>query len=249
MEDQLYTFENLKTFLNLNGFSVKEPYMPVDPTDVEWYEGGKHIEYEKDGIYLVKRNGGRQKVFLYRKDFYRTKPTFHVFCCPKVQKDFIGRVFRCGNTGTVPVVRDKKKQENMSDLPICGYCAEMAELQNNYNSTSYINLLRRGQSIVDVHTNENLSVYSEQWRETRHSYIKSVNAKCERCGVKIEDPLEQEKFLMVVHRNHIYNDDTPKNLECLCLDCLSKTDHRSVWVNGGNRLTLEEYRQKYHKRG
>lgn len=30
MEKELYSFEKLKQFLNLNGIQVKEPYMPID---------------------------------------------------------------------------------------------------------------------------------------------------------------------------------------------------------------------------
>lgn len=76
---ELYCFESLKEFLHLNGIQVKEPYMPIDPNDVEWYDGGKHIEFEKDGIYLTKRNGGKQKVFLYRKDFFTRNRHFTFF--------------------------------------------------------------------------------------------------------------------------------------------------------------------------
>ena len=82
-ELELYCFESLKEFLHLNGIQVKEPYMPVDPNDVEWYESGKHIEFEKDGIYLVKRNGGKQKVFLYRKDYFVRNRHFMSFVVPR----------------------------------------------------------------------------------------------------------------------------------------------------------------------
>lgn len=247
-EPELYCFESLKEFLHLNGIQVKEPYMPVDPNDVEWYESGKHIEFEKDGIYLVKRNGGKQKVFLYRKDYFREKPTFHVFCCPKVRKDFIGKVFRCGNTGSVPVVEDKRINRTLSNLPICGYCAEKAGLDKSYNSTSYIKLLRRGQSIVDVHTNENLSVYSENWLDIKQKYLQMKDYRCEKCGIRITDTYEKEAYLVVVHKNRVYNDDAPENLQCFCLDCLAKQDHRSVWVNGANKDTLTEFRKRYKGR-
>lgn len=245
MEKGLYSFDKLKQFLNLNGIQVKEPYMPIDSMDVEWYEGGKHIEFEKDGIYLTKRNGGKQKVFLYRKDVSNQKPPFHIFCCEKVQKQLIGKVFRCGNTGTVPVIKDKMCAVNIGDLPICGYCAERAGLDKSYNSTSYINLLFKGQSIIDVHTNENLSIYSDDWQSKKVKYLKKMNYTCERCHLHILDRYEQEAFLMVYHKNHVYNDDVEGNLQCLCLDCLAKVDAKSVWVNGANKMTLGELRRKY----
>lgn len=244
-EQELYSFESLKEFLHLNGIQVKEPYMPIDSNDVDWYDGGKHIEFEKDGIYLTKRNGGKQKVFLYRKDFFREKPTFHVFCCSKVRKELIGKVFRCGNTESVPVVEDKRTNKTLGGLPICGYCAEKAGLDKSYNSTSYIKLLRRGQSIVDVHTNENLSVYSENWQDVKEKYMEAKNYRCEKCGVHIADIYDRDAYLVVVHRNRVYNDDAPENLQCLCLDCLAKQDHRSVWVNGANKLILAEFRKRY----
>ena len=71
--EEMYCFEELKKFLNLNGIQVNEPYMPVDPNDVDWYDKGKNIEFDKDGIYLIKRNGGKQKVFLYRKNIHNQK--------------------------------------------------------------------------------------------------------------------------------------------------------------------------------
>lgn len=249
MENELYSFEKLKDFLNVNGMQVQEPYMPVEPMDEEWYAGGKHIEFEKDGIYLTKRNGGKQKVFLYRKTYFGEKPQFHVFCCDKVKKPLIGNVFRCANTGSVPVVNvDTKLSNHMDALPICGYCAEKAGLDKSYNSTSYINLLRKGQSIVDIHTNENLSVYTDDWQTTKLKYLEKVNYSCERCKLHVSDKYDQEAYLYVYHKNHVYNDDTDKNLQCLCLDCLSKLDHRSVWVNGANKLTLSAFRQKYKHR-
>lgn len=250
MENDLYSFEKLKDFLNVNGMQVKEPYMPVDPMDEEWYAGGKHIEFEKDGIYLTKRNGGKQKVFLYRKTYSGAKPPFHVFCCNSVKEKWrIGKVLRCANTGSVPVVNvDTKQTNHMDALPICGYCAEKAGLDKSYNSTSYINLLRKGQSIVDVHTNENLSVYTDDWQTTKLKYLKKVNYTCERCRLHISDRYDQETYLHVYHKNHVYNDDSDKNLQCLCLDCLSKLDYRSVWVNGANKLTLSAFRQKYKHR-
>lgn len=133
----------------------------------------------------------------------------------------------------------------MNDLPICGYCAEKAGLDKSYNSTSYIKLLRRGQSIVDVHTNENLSVYSENWQDVKEEYLKAKNYRCEKCGVQIVDIYYRNSYLVVVHKNRVYNDDAPENLQCLCLDCLAKQDNRSVWVNGANKLTLDEFRKRY----
>lgn len=85
--EEMYCFEELKKFLNLNGIQVNEPYMPVDPNDVDWYDKGKNIEFDKDGIYLIKRNGGKQKVFLYRKNIHNQKSPFHVFCCNKVNRE------------------------------------------------------------------------------------------------------------------------------------------------------------------
>lgn len=248
MKDELYCFDSLKEFLHVKGIAVKEPYMPIDTDDVEWYKGGKHLEFEKDGIYLVKRNGGKQKVFLYQKAFYREKPHFHVFDCPKIHNEYIGKIFFCANVGTVPVIRDKIHQEMASDLPICGYCAEKAELSSKYNTTSYIQLIRHGRSIHDVHVNENLFEYSDDWQDVKEDYFRKCNNTCEFCKTKIDDFYEREKYLVIHHKNHLYDDNSPKNLCCLCLDCLSRVDRKSVWINGANKENLREFAQKYRKR-
>lgn len=243
--EELYCFEGLKKFLNVNGFSVKEPYMPVNPDDVEWYDGGNHLDFTKDGIFLIKRNGAKQKVFLYRKQFHNEKPTFHVFACQNVKKEYIGKIFLCGNTGAVPVIKDGKVNYSLADLPICGYCAEMAHLDKSYNSSSYIQLLRTGKSIRSVDTNENLSAYSDGWYLRKKRYLEQKRFTCERCGIKIRDQFEQDKYLVVYHRNHIYTDDSDNNLQCLCLDCLSKIDRKSVWINGANKINYYEFTKKY----
>ena len=245
--EEMYCFEELKKFLNLNGIQVNEPYMPVDPNDVDWYDKGKNIEFDKDGIYLIKRNGGKQKVFLYRKNIHNQKSPFHVFCCNKVNKDLIGKVFLCANTGEVPVIVDNKQEKIVDELPICGYCAEKAGLDLSYNSKSYIQLLRKGQSIIDVHKNENLSVYSDDWQEVKEEFLLSKDYKCDRCGIRISDKYDRDAYLFVYHKNHKSNDNREGNLQCLCIECLSKVDARSVWINGANKMSLIEFRKKFKK--
>ena len=146
------------------------------------------------------------------------------------------------------ILRELFKQEKIVDeLPICGYCAEKAGLDLSYNSKSYIQLLRKGQSIIDVHKNENLSVYSDDWQEVKEEFLLSKDYKCDRCGIRISDKYDRDAYLFVYHKNHKYNDNREGNLQRLCIDCLSKVDARSVWINGANKMSLIEFRKKFKK--
>ena len=77
--EELYAFSGLRKYLNAKGIHVREPYAPIDPNNVEYYMGGKHLSFGKDGIYLELPDGSKQKVFLYRNVYFREKPTFHIF--------------------------------------------------------------------------------------------------------------------------------------------------------------------------
>lgn len=56
---ELYAFGNLRHYLNSKGIHVREPYAPIDPNNKEYYKGGKHLTFGKDGIYLELPDGSK----------------------------------------------------------------------------------------------------------------------------------------------------------------------------------------------
>lgn len=247
-DNKLYAFDGLRKFLNSKGLHVREPYSPIDPSNTDYYKGGKHLSFNKDGIYLERPNGNKQKVFIYRKVYYQTKPTFHIFACPSIKGNIslIGNAFLCGNTDSLPAVNTKTGQQlTISELPICGYCAEKARLSKLYNTRSYVKLIKTGRSINDVDLDDTLATYTQDWMSIREAYLKHIHYKCERCGRTITDEYDQSQYLIVKHLDYNPENNSFNNLKCYCLDCLSQIQKRSVWVRGGNKEMLVKYRSKY----
>lgn len=245
---ELYAFGDLRHYLNSKGIHVREPYAPIDPNDKEYYKGGKHLTFGKDGIYLELPDGSKQKVFLYRPSYFKELPPFHIFACPSVKDNIrlIGSAFMCGNTDQLPGINLRNKNNVLlSQLPICGYCAEKPRLSKKYNTNSYVKLIKTGRSINDVEIDDTLATHTKDWMRVRENYLKKIRYKCERCGRIISDEYDQAQYLVVMHLDHNPENNDFRNLKCYCLDCLSIVRQRSVWVNGANKQMLTKYRKKY----
>ena len=136
MEDEpIYAFDELKSLLTSLGYNVKEAtgYREIENTDVDLNDFNNKIEFTPDGIFLKMEDGSKQQIFLYKRRYHLNrygKPRFHLRECETIKSYIASGTFkleyRRANTNIVKVIDmdDFDTEKEISDLPLCKYCAK-----------------------------------------------------------------------------------------------------------------------------
>lgn len=103
-----------------------------------------------------------------------------------------------------------------------------------------------GLSNTDFGAEYDIFGYVHGWEQISRSYREKHNYTCERCGLKIDDPLDR-RFIHVHHKDGNKANNSESNLECLCIDCHAHIDEHHVqnFSSGANSILLKTFRHKF----
>lgn len=258
----IFKFDGLKSLLQKMGYKVDkaEGYKPIDVADVsiEELKNGV-IEFTKDGIF-INSEGVMRKVFLYKRSYHLLNyglPRFHIRKCQTI-KSFMRNgnsipEYRRANTDTVWVrdMDDNNRDKKVSNLPLCKFCLEMAqEGFYNMNTTDFVEILKNAdESVPEEDVEVDIFGYTKDWEMISQAYRKSHNYTCDKCGIEISDPFDQQ-YIHTHHINLRKTDNRTANLQCLCIRCHSEVDdfHRERFSSGDQKRQLDEFNRKYPPR-
>jgi hypothetical protein len=84
------------------------------------------------------------------------------------------------------------------------------------------------------------SSYTDDWLEVSHNYRVDLNWKCEDCGIIC---LSKKSLLHTHHKNGVKSDNSPSNLQALCVECHSKKPYHShMYIRDDQLVQLREMR-------
>ena len=194
--EAIVKFDKLRNYLESIGIHVAEAsadgYHAVKPGEVtlQAIKDGTYT-FDEDGIYLNGSNGVRQKVYLYKRDYYITgyensKPRMHITKCNTLE-DFINNKkfdhYRHANTEEVPVIDlgDGCREVIVKQLPLCGFCRsklleEYRKSQKDFfqkessikDSVEFVRLLKETLGIVDGQSQDvdaDIFGYVKDWEQ------------------------------------------------------------------------------------
>lgn len=261
MEDEpIYAFDGLKQFLTDLGYQVGEAqaYRPIVNSDVELSDRG-NMEMTSDGIfYIDPLTGSRQQIFLYKRRYRLTefgKPRFHIREC-QVIKSFMEsggfkREYRKANTKIVRVIDmdDYDRDKDISDLPLCGYCRNMA-LVHDMTTRDFVEILEQANqaSADDIRSMDvDIFGYTRDWESISKAVRESKEYTCEECGLKMENPFDYQ-YMHTHHKDGNKLNNNPSNLECVCVYCHAhKPGHFERLTSGANKIIYDEFCERFYK--
>lgn len=262
--EPIYDFQALKDTLEENGIYVEhaEGYIPVTPGDVIFHgtDGNVFFENEngEEGIYIKDGRGITHQVFMYKRDYHLSKygkPRYHICKCETIQ-EFIDRGafehYKYANTDVVPVLDmdNYYEEEQVSDLQLCAYCAQMLEQRYTRGMMleEFVDILREAGDATDQEEDVDVDIfgYVKNWQKISQAYRFYKNYTCEECGFEASTPLTR-RFMQVHHIDGNKLNNKKENFKCLCNRCHAEQDdlHRRNFAIGDQQVLLQSFLKKH----
>lgn len=269
-EDSIYKFEGLKRLLRSKGYQVDEakPYETKKGVDIglEEFRSGRVKFDELGGIKYVDDDGIEHLGFLYMRNYDLDSwglPRMHTVRCKTldsfVQQGTFAKKYRFAETREVMVYDTSSDRDlEVDNLPHCKNCRD-AIINMNFRGLSgsaeferLVETSVKYQKYRDARAPKNVDVdifgFSKDWNDIKTKKLEDSNYTCERCGLHISDPFDQQ-YIQVHHKNGRREDNKPYNLQCLCLRCHAMIDskHRVSIVEGTAGILYRDFIAKYSK--
>ena len=259
-KEPIYKFEGLKDLLISLGYIVNaaQGYREVENKDVDINNLKNDLEFTDDGIFLMdSKYGSKQQIFLYKSDYHLQKygkPRFHIRECEIIQEFMASGTlkseYKYANTDKVLVydMDNAFKQETITNLPLCQYCAKMIAIPPK-DTSDFVAILKKADKESNANSN-NMKVdilgYTEDWPAISEAYREIKNYTCERCGVQMNNSFDQH-YIHVHHKDGNKTNNRTSNLECLCIRCHAKVDevHKRNFSSKANKIMLEQFNESY----
>lgn len=212
--------------------------LDIEIDDIRELEDGT-LAYKDSRVLLYIRD-----IPLYHnRSFQDSLPKFHVANCDtlkrmKANKRYDRYVVSVRKDGKFEVIFIRGNGRNKTDtceLKICKNCLnyisykgyadawqpQKVEIYNNFQITEYFEKYPRS-IIVTPPTHDNYSAplndYGPGFRETSRRYRAENDWSCEKCKVDLSHTTHR-KYLHTHHINGLKYDNTPGNLQALCIQC------------------------------
>lgn len=244
-------FKKFKTALENLGYTIPQG----NPRKIGGWDlvnlNKDEVKFEIDNsgdFYLAFKNGKKQKVFLYKKEYHisgyeNSKPRYHVKKC-RTFLDYSESLYRVANTGSV-IVWDMDIGENVevSELPLCKNCLELLKAENsNYTPPQTSKEFEK----VLKDENTDLKGYLPKWSKISKEYREKQYYTCEICGFHADSKVAKQ-FIQVHHKDGNKKNNEESNLQCLCIECHSNVNsrHQENFSKGANKAKLDSFIKKY----
>lgn len=253
----LYQFDELDKKLDVWGFPTLKKnhgFQVIKNVDFgKAYEAGS-ISFENDGIYL-EYNGIRYKGYMHLAKSYKTRygnhPRFHLTQCKTIQEfitnDTFNKLYIWSNSNKADLIDDMTGEEYKDlTLNLCNNCRHHLFDSNLPNNTqSFYDLLDKSE-IKQKNIKVDIFGYEKNWQKISKDFRESKKYVCEKCGIKPLNNLDK-RFWHTHHKNGDKTNNSPSNLECLCMLCHSFEDdnHENNFSKEKMRKGLVNFLNKY----
>lgn len=253
----IFSFPKLKERLITMGIKIgkADTYKKINSVDVLPEDIGERLVINNDGIFYIDDNDNRHHAFLYKRHYHLNtygKPRIHTCRCQTINAfmNSSGSIpeYRVAETDTVMVLNwdNNNEETEVSNLPLCKFCASMLFNNKIQNSKDFEEILSRAATREPTELELDYYGYVKDWEEISLAYRTKLNFTCERCGTHVKD--FDHAFIQTHHKNGDKTNNKETNLECLCIHCHANVDdvHRRNFSIGGKPVMLQKYLEKYH---
>ena len=243
----LYDFleGNTATFLmeKLKARFVRESKFEIDPIEGITFD----LVKKKDGSFLFQKGEQEYYVFAYKKKFatvsYGTLPKFHITDC-ETRETYSG--YRFANQMPVEIYCiDQRINLGAQHLELCKNCIRKINFFSfGTSDLKWYDVILKNAGNRN-YTNEDLRLdgYTRDWNHVSKAYRFKNDFTCETCGVNLSSR-KAEFFCEVHHKDKNKTNNSPENLECLCVKCHAE-QHIQNYSSGKNKAKLEQFELQF----
>lgn len=226
---------------------LQADYADLSSFKFKHHEGITHEKItEVDGTFFYKEGEHEHYMFAYKKRFatehYNTLPKYHIADC-RTRESYTG--FRFANRMPVNIYcTDQRKYLGEKNLDLCRNCQrEIDFFSFGTEETEWYDVILKKADNRDYSKNDlRYDGYTRDWKQVSKAYRFKRNFVCESCGIDLSDR-RKEWFCEVHHIDHDKTNNTPQNLECLCVKCHANVDdkHRTNYSEDKNKTKLKQF--------
>jgi hypothetical protein len=138
------------------------------------------------------------------------------------------------------VCKNCLKALNYRDYPSLGY-SQQAEVWNFFSIENFFEEHSTSFHKIPKFTDINVpSQYSESWKSISNKCREQAGWTCQKCAVNL---ITQKNLLHAHHKNGVKGDNSPSNLQPLCISChQNEPGHRGMYVSAADLKAVKYMR-------